>query len=119
MFKINNIKITVNGKLKKKDTEGMIIKSSILKKMIEDNIILPYKDSLVIHNIHMFNIQHMGISSKICPITKAATVENLAIIFFNKLSPLISKAHCKLIKVSVSSGDLKGVYAKKKITSSY
>jgi len=113
-FKLDKIGITITGTMKKDAvSESTIIPGDKLKDFIRDNIIRTYKDSLIIQEANTFIVEENIL--KKYPIVKNPTLENLSIIFFNKLSPMIEKWGCKLSSVKIESEGNKVTHSRYKI----
>ncbi len=107
-FKLDAIKITVTGSIKK-DSSTIIPKTKI-KDIITETIISQYNNCLLMPESHIFIVEENVL--KRCPITKNPTLENLTIIFFNKLAPLMPKVGCQLVSIKLVSEELKSTYSR-------
>jgi len=63
----------------------------------------------------MLNIDD-SIVLKRCPVIKNPTVENLSIMFFNKLAPLMPKIGSQLVSVKLSSENVNITHSRYKIS---
>jgi len=106
-YKIDSIKITVTGSIKKDSLNGSTITpASRLKELVRENIINPYKNCLLIQEANTFIVEENIL--KRCPLTKNPTVENLSILFFNKLAPIMPKIGAQLVSIKLLSEGVKG-----------
>lgn len=108
-FKIDSIKLTVMGSIKK-DTETIVLMSQ-LKDLVREKIVDPYRNCLIMHEANTFTIEENKL--KRCPMVKNPTLEHLAIIFFNKLYSLTPHLGCKLNRVTIISNGMKASYSRK------
>lgn len=114
-YKLDSIKVTVTGRIKKDiNLSSTIVPGDKVKQVIKDNIIDFYKDSLLIQEAHTFTIEEEV--NKRYSISKIPTLENLSIIFFNKLAPLMPKLGCQLISVQLNSEGLKVDHSRYKMS---
>lgn len=105
-YKIDSIKITITGSIKRDSLKGSTITpASQIKDVIHENIINPYKNCLLIQEANTFIVEENIL--KRCPMTKNPTVENLCILFFNKLAPLMPKLGAQLISIRIISEGVK------------
>jgi hypothetical protein len=111
-FKLENIKVTVAGSIRKK-TSAFIVPGDEIATVIKDQIIEPHKSSLLMHETLIFTVQEDVL--KRCPLAKHATMENLSIVFFNKLAPLMPDIGCQLVSVQLESEGLKVTHARYKM----
>lgn len=111
-FKLDNIKVTVAGSIRKK-TPAIITPGHEITAVIKEQIINPYKSSLLMHETLIFAVQEEKL--KRCPLAKHATMENLSIVFFNKLAPLMPDIGCQLVSVQLESEGLKVAHARYKM----
>lgn len=101
-YKIDTIKVVVTGAIKKNSASGATITpGDKIKHIIDEAVIQPYKNCLIVQEANTF-LATEG-SLKRCPITKNPTVENLSIMFFSKLAPLMPKIGAQLISVRLAS----------------
>lgn len=125
-YKVDKIKLTVSGTMKKgfmgnKNSFSLILASRV-KNIIRENIILPYKGSIILHENDMFLVSDdlLEINDieklKRVPIGKSPNLETLSVIFFNKLQPLLNKIGVRLSSVKLISGSLKAVHSRHKIS---
>lgn len=113
-FKLDTIKVTVTGVLKKDSVSGStIVPGAKLKDFINENIVSPYKDCLLVHEANTFIVEENVL--KRCPIVKSPTLENLSIMFFNKLAPLVPKLGCQLVSVKIVSEGTKVIHSRYKM----
>lgn len=110
-FKLDSIKVTVTGSIKKDSTT--IAPKKVINNIINENIMSQYNGCLLIHEANTFTVEENVL--KRCPITKNPTLENLSIIFFNKLAPLMPKIGCQLVSIKLVSEGLKSTYSKYKL----
>src|SRR5438128_1858251 len=105
-YKLDFIKVKITGALKKDSANNSTITPSAkVKNVIYDNIIAPFKNCLLVQEANTF-VLHQELlildqnrtcvpnSLEVCelkryPIAKSPTAENLSIIFFNKLAPIL------------------------------
>lgn len=114
-FKLDSIKVTITGTIKKDSLLGStIVPSDRIKDVIQENIISPYKDCLLIYEANTFIVEENVL--KRCPIVKNPTLENLSIIFFNKLAPIMPKIGCQLVSVRLMSEGTKVSHSRYKIS---
>lgn len=114
-YKIDYIKVTVTGSIKKKaDTMSTIVPSTYIKDLINKTIISPNKDSLLIHESQIFTVQDYTL--KRVPMSKIPTIENLSIIYFNKLEKVMPEIGAQLVSVSLVSDQIKVNHSRYKIS---
>lgn len=114
-FKLESIKVTITGTIKKDSVLGStIVPSDRIKDVIQENIINPYKDCLLIYEANTFIVEENLL--KRCPIVKNPTLENLSVIFFNKLAPIMPKVGCQLVSVRLMSEGTKVTHSRYKIS---
>lgn len=114
-FKLDTIKITVTGSIKKDSLVGAtIVPSNRIKEIILENIISPYKDCLLIHEANTFIVEENVL--KRCPLVKNPTLENLSVLFFNKLAPIMPHIGCQLVSVRLTSEGTKVTHSRYKIS---
>lgn len=114
-FKLDSIKVTITGTIKKDSLlDSTIVPSDRIKNVIQENIISPYKDCLLIYEANTFIVEENVL--KRCPILKNPTLENLSIIFFNKLAPIMPKIGCQLVSVRLMSEGTKVTHSRYKIS---
>lgn len=114
-YKLDSIKITVTGSIKKDSALGStIVPSSQIKNIVEENIITPYKGCLLVHESNTFTVEENIL--KRCPIIKNPTVENLSIMFFNKLAPIMPKMGCQLVSIKLESEGVKVSHSRYKMS---
>lgn len=114
-YKIDSVKVTITGSLKKDSLSGSTITpGSRIKDVLLENIIIPYKNCLLVQEANTFIVDEKIL--KRCPIVKSPTVENLSIMFFNKLVPIMPKIGAQLVSVSVSSNGIKASHSRYKIS---
>jgi energy-coupling factor transporter transmembrane protein EcfT len=112
--KLDFIRVTVAGTIKRDPTLGStIVPGDIITNTIRENIITPYKDCLLMHESNTFIVEENIL--KRCPIVKDPSIENLSIIFFNKLAPIMPKLGCQLVSVKLISEGLKVTHARHKL----
>lgn len=114
-FKIDYIEVTVTGSIKKKnDNFATIVPSSYIQNVIDKTIIQPNKNSLLIHEAHTFTVQENSL--KRSPLPKTPTIENLSIIYFNKLEKLMPEIGAQLVSVTLVSAGIKVNHSRYKIS---
>lgn len=114
-YKIDSIKITVTGAIKRNSSSGATITpGDKIKDLIDEAIIQPYKNCLIVQEANMFLTDENVL--KRCPIVKSPTVENLSIMFFSKLAPLMPKIGAQLISVQLASEGIKATNSRYKIS---
>lgn len=111
-FKLDCIKISVTGSIHKK-VSALITPGDKIIEIAQQQIIEPYKNSLLMQETHTFTVQEDKL--KRCPLAKHATIENLSIVFFNKLAPLMPDIGCQLVSVQLESEGLKVTHARYKM----
>ena len=111
-FKLGNIKVTVASAIRKK-TSTIITPGDKIAETVREHVIEPYKNSLLMQETHTFTVQEENL--KRCPLAKHATIENLSIVFFNKLAPLLTDIGCQLVSVQLESEGLKVTHARYKM----
>lgn len=112
--KLDFIRVTVAGTIKRDSLSGStIVPGNMVTNMIHENIISPYKDCLLMHEANTFIVEENIL--KRCPMIKNPTIENLSIIFFNKLAPIMPKLGCQLVSVKLISDGLKVTHARHKL----
>lgn len=114
-YKINKIKVEVTGKLKLESATSATITPGIkVQQLIKEHITDPYKNCLLIQEANTFLVDEKVL--KRCPLTKSPTVENLSVIFFNKLVPLMPEIGSQLVSVTIVSEDVKVTHSRYKIS---
>jgi hypothetical protein len=114
-FKLESIKITVTGSIKKDSLSGSTIApGKRIKDLVRENIINSYSNCLLIHEANTFIVEENIL--KRCPIVKSPTLENLSIMFFNKLAPIMPKIGCQLVSVHLISDGTKVTHCRYKIS---
>ena len=111
-FKLESIKISVVGSIRKK-VSAVITPGDKIAEIVREQVIEPYKHSLLMQETHTFTVQEDVL--KRCPLAKHATIENLSIVFFNKLAPLMPNIGCQLVSVELKSEGLKVTHARYKM----
>lgn len=114
-YKLDKIKITVSGSVKK-DTisNSTITLANKVNKFINESIINPYKNCLIIQEAKTFTVNENVLRR--CPINNDPTVENLSVMFFNKLSALLPEIGAELVSVSIYSDNIKATNSRYKIS---
>ena len=110
IYKLDKIKIVVTGSLKRRqDIVSTIVPSLNIENIIKENIIDVYRNSLLIHEVDSFIIKNdlLNNNLKRSPLNLYPTNENLSIMFFNKLAPVLLSNGCQLIKITLSSNNTK------------
>src|SRR3989304_9555146 len=122
-YEINSIKITVAGSIKRSSrVNSTITPSSKIKELIEEYVTIPYKNCLLVQEANTFIVDDSmlniddSIVLKRCPVIKNPTVENLSIMFFNKLAPLMPKIGSQLVSVKLSSENVNITHSRYKIS---
>lgn len=114
-YKIDYIKIVVTGSTKKDPlANGTITSGTHISEALYNNIINPYKNCLIVQEANTFNVDEQIL--KRCPITKNPTVENLSVMFFNKLVPIMPKIGAQLVSVTISSAHIKATQSRYKVS---
>lgn len=114
-YKLDYIKVTVTGSIKKEaDSMSTIVPSTYIKDLINKTIITPNKDSLLIHESQIFTVQNSTL--KRVPMSKNPTIENLSIIYFNKLEKVMPEIGAQLVSVSLVSDQIKVNHSRYKIS---
>ena len=114
--KLESIKITVTGRIKKKSPSGSVIAlGSNIKDLVKETIIDPYKGCLLVYEANTFIVEEHILKRH--PIIKDPTLENLSIIFFNKLSRVMPKIGCQLVSVNLICEDIEVSHSRYKINS--
>lgn len=118
-FKVDTIKVTIT-------TPGSsVTPAASIRRMVEDAIIQPYRNCLILQDTHMFTvpeaITHLPSDSdpiilKRCPMAINPTVENLSIILFRQLAPVMSKIGGHLISIKLQSGEITARNSRYKIS---
>ena len=112
-YKMDSIEITVAGTLKKDvAAAGTISPGSRIKDIVRENIIDPYRNCLLIQEAQTFVVKEEEL--KRCPLVKNPTVENLAVLFFNKLATIMPKIGTQLVSVTIVSEDMKCTHSRYK-----
>ncbi len=109
---ILSLKIVVTGSIKSEN--DMICPSNTIKKFIYDNVIVPYKNNIIVHESQLINNRKYNL--KRLPIVKQPTLENISILFFHKLAPIISRMGCQLVSVTIKETDRRITHARYKIS---
>jgi 6-pyruvoyl-tetrahydropterin synthase len=103
-YQVDKIKVTVTGRLKlAKDATATITPGIKIKDVVKEHITEPYKNCLLIEEMHTFLVEETVL--KRCPMTKSPTVENLSVVFFNKLATVMPEVGAQLVSVKLVSGD--------------
>lgn len=114
-FKIDSIKITITGSIKRDSLSGSTIApGSRIKDLVRENVINPYRNCLIIQEANTFIVDEKVL--KRCPIVKSPTLENLSIMFFNKLAPIMPKIGAQLISIKLSSEGMKATHSRYKVS---
>jgi 6-pyruvoyl-tetrahydropterin synthase len=114
-MKLDTIKITVSGNIKNDFIRpGVITLGDEIKEIIEEHIINHYKGCLLIHEADTFNVEENVL--KRCPMIKNPTLENLTILFFNKLGPIMPNIGCQLVSISLLGGGMKVKHSRYKMS---
>lgn len=114
-FKLDSINVTITGTIKKDSLLGStIVPGDHVRDLIKENIISPYKDCLLIAEANTFIVEENLL--KRCPIVKNPTLENLSIIFFNKLALIMPKIGCQLVSVKLMSEGTKVTHSRYKMS---
>jgi len=114
-FKLEAIKLTVTGSIKKDSVAGSTISpGSRIKDIILENVINPYANCLLVQEANTFIVEENLL--KRCPITKNPSLENLSVMFFNKLAPLMPLIGCQLVSVKLTSEGLNVTHSRYKIS---
>lgn len=114
-YKLDSIKIKVTGSIKRDaQNNSTITLGSRIKQLVRDTVIDPYKNCLIVQEANIFIMEEKVL--KRCPMEKNPTVENLSIIFFNKLGPIMSKIGAQLLAVSLRSEGVKATHSIYKIS---
>lgn len=117
-FKLDKIKITVTGPVKRDASKhATIIPAEQIKALIYEQIVSPHKGCLLVHEVNTFIVEENVL--KRFPITKAPTLENLSIMFFNKLAPLMPDYGCQLISVKLFSEGITVTHSRYKMNNYY
>lgn len=117
-FKLDSIKVTVTGSIKK-DAGFTISPGALIRQLVQENIIDSYKNCLLVHEANTFIVDEQVLEEQVlkrCPITKNPSLENLSIIFFNKLASLMPKIGCQLVSVKLASENLNVTHSRYKMS---
>ena len=101
---IDHVKVKIAG-LMRRNAKQTIIPAENLKHIVIDTLVKPYENSLLINEADIFTVDELKLKKVSLP--KKPTLENLSILFFNKLSVLLPKIGGQLVNVSVYSDKLK------------
>lgn len=85
-----SIEATINVSMRRKNLD--------YAKIIKEELIAKYKDSIIMNEVDIF-AEPLGDMKKI-PIHGIATLENVAMFFYDKLAPLIKKGKLKSIRIN-------------------
>ena len=119
-YKLDSVKITVTGSIKK--NTGLITTGQELKNAINDILVEQYTNTLLVHESDTFNVESSFLEKdddgtlKRSPLSKTPTLENLTILFFNKLSESIYKLDAQLVSLKLYSEDIEVTRSKYKIS---
>ena len=114
-YKIDSIKVVITGSIKKDSlSRGTITLGSRVRELLQETVTTPYTNCLLVQEANTFIIEENIL--KRCPIVKSPTVENLSIMFFNKLAPLMPKIGAQLVSVSISSCGIKASHSRYKVS---
>lgn len=117
-FKLDTIKITITGPIKRDaNKQATIIPADELKALVHEQIVVPHKDCLLIHEVNTFIVEESIL--KRFPIVKAPTLENLSIMFFNKLAPIMPEYGCQLTSVKLVSEGITVTHSRYKMNNYY
>lgn len=110
-YKLDTIKVTVSGSIKRDSSNsGTILPASNLKNLVTEHITQIYKDSLILQEAHTFMVEETVLKRQ--PLVKNPTVENLSILFFNKLSSLTPNIGCQLLDVTIVSDGIESSHSR-------
>jgi hypothetical protein len=116
-YKLDSIKVTITGTLKKEQKHGLtILPASVVERLTEETIISSYRNCLLAHEADSFKINEYLLNGDIkrCPLNKIPTLENISVIFFDKLSPVLLKNGCQLVNITLYSDNCKFNYYRNK-----
>lgn len=107
-YKIDSVEVTVAGTIKNKKK---IASTEEIKSVIQQVILDKYQ-GVIVHKDKVLEVQ----DKKLVPISKPATLENLSVMMFNSLAPLMPKLGCQLTAVQLESEDIKIARSRYKIS---
>lgn len=114
-YQVDRIKVTVTGRLKlASDVNATITPGVKIRDVVKEHIIDPYKNCLLIEGVHTFLVEETVL--KRCPMVKSPTVENLSVLFFNKLATVMPEVGAQLVSVKLVSGDTKITHSRYKMS---
>lgn len=106
-YKIDRIKLIISYK-KNKDK---IVDGQTLNKFLKDNLINPYKNSLIVEQKKLFDDFGSDVSRRIA-IDRDPSVENLSEYFFETLSSLSNNIGVHIVSVVIVSNNIKATFNK-------
>lgn len=130
-YKLDTIKVKVTGALKKDvHANSTITPSAKIRNAVYETIIEHYRNSLILHEAQTFVVtddivtldqNRTCVVKEMCelkrfPIAKIPTAENLSIIFFNKLAPVLKKLGAQIVSVKISSNGIHFAHSRHKIS---
>lgn len=113
-FRLDSIKITITGTIKKDATGAVISPGARVREVIQQHIIDPYRNCVLAHETDIFTLSQDDLTH--IPMRKNPTLENLSVLFFSKLAPLMPSIGCQLVSVKVTSENLSVTHSRYKIS---
>lgn len=114
-YRVDRIKVDVTGKLKKDFASADTVSPGAkLRQLLIKEVVDPYRQSLLMHETQTFLVEEDTL--KRCPLSVNPTAENLSVMFFNKLSPLMPEIGAQLVSVKIISEDIKVTHSRYKIS---
>lgn len=116
LHKLETIKIKVAGALKKNiNNSGCITLADDIKSIIKFNIISAYEQSILVQEQNLFIVpEQLKTNLKTTTTIVSPTVENLSVLIFNKIEPLMKNIGSKLIKVTIIGKDIRSAHSRYK-----
>jgi 6-pyruvoyl-tetrahydropterin synthase len=117
-YKLDSIEISVTGSIKK--DSSLITPQNKIEEIVNDNIISCYNNSMLIPEKDALTINEKLLETKNgllnrYPLKKNPTLENLTVLFFNKLEPLFPEIGCQLTSIKLRSEGIKLKYNRFKL----
>lgn len=116
-YSIDKIDVTVTGTRR----NDILVDVDSLREVVTRDIVEPYRRCLLIHEPLTFTIDSDtvtvdDIKLKRCPIANAPSLENLSVLFFNRLAPSLLGIGAQLASVTLYSDGLVVTQARYKIS---
>ena len=114
-FKIERVEISVTGSVKKDaGRNSTIIPANHVRKAVMETLISHYANCLLVQETDIFVTKENSL--KKYPLVITPTLENLSVLFFNKLSDVMPELGCQLASVTLESEGVKVSHSRYKIS---